>query len=235
MLCRYLNGGYPVIVGTSDHAFTVIGHRRRGRTWTEFVRHDDQRGPYLLIENILNDADPATGYHYRPWQILLAPVPDKLWLRPEPAERMGRAFLLAYDKLEGSERLTQLDEAQHLAYRTYATSSQRYKESVAARQLGQNAVRELRLARLSRLVWVVEAVHRGHRDAGRPSVVGEVLFDSTSSDLSPRPLAVRVPGALLIQRTNGKPRSPLRSTVRAAMSGAPVQPEPILEAGALDV
>ena len=223
VLCRYLNGGYPVVVGTHDHAFTIIGHRRRGRRWTDFVRHDDQRGPYLPVGDILEDVDPATG-HRQTWQLLLVPVPDKLWLRPEPAERMGRALMLAYDKFEGGERLSRLDAGQELAYRTYATASQRYKESAAARRLGQTAVRELRMARLSRLVWVVEAVHRERREAGRPSVLGEVLFDSTSSDLAPGTLAIRVPDALLIRRTNGTLRSPLRATSRAVCSATPVQP-----------
>lgn len=84
--CRYLNSGYPVLIGTSDHAFALIGYGRRprdgDRDWIPFVRHDDQRGPYLVVDDVLADTDPATGNHYGPWSMLIAPVPDMLWLSP---------------------------------------------------------------------------------------------------------------------------------------------------------
>lgn len=31
VLCRFLNSGYPVLVGTHDHAFVIVGYRRRRR------------------------------------------------------------------------------------------------------------------------------------------------------------------------------------------------------------
>lgn len=107
VLCRFLNSGYPVLVGTYDHAFVVIGYRRVAaakQPWIEFFRHDDQRGPYLAVTDILNDVDPATGDRHSPWQLLLAPVPEKLWLLPEAAERAGRSYIERYAVLTGDRR-----------------------------------------------------------------------------------------------------------------------------------
>jgi hypothetical protein len=225
VICRFINSGFPVLVATHHHAFTIIGYTRYGaRPWARFLRHDDQRGPYLIVDDILDDVDPATGHRHTPWQMLMAPVPDKLWLSPEAAERVGREFLLAYDEFEGGRRLAALRAEAKLAFRTYATTGHRYKEQATIRQLGNSAAREVRLARLSRLLWVVEAVDRDRRHRGQPSVLGEIVFDPTSSDMSPRPLIVRVRGALLVQQTDGTIRSPLPSTDEPVLSAARLQP-----------
>lgn len=227
VLCRFLNSGYPVLVGTHDHAFVIVGYRREvrnGQAWIGFVRHDDQRGPYLHVDNILDDVDAATGDHHTPWQLLLAPVPDKLWLLPEAAERVGRELLLAYDGLAGSGDFAGLEAANRLTFRTVAMSASSFKEETERRGLDDAAAREIRLARFSRLIWVVEAIDRDARAAKKPSVLGEVVFDSTSSDVSPNVLAIRVPGALLIRQTDGTIRSPLPATTEAVESAARFQP-----------
>ncbi len=227
VLCRFLNSAYPVLVGTHDHAFVIIGYERNqssGGSWINFVRHDDQRGPYLLVPDILADVDPSTGHHYLPWQLLLAPVPDTLWLLPEAAERAGRDLMHSYDLLEGTGTLATLELQNRLTFRTIAMTSARYKEMAMARKLDIPSARELRLARFSRLVWVVEAIDRKGRSAGKPSVVGEVVFDSTSSDAAPNVHAVRVPGALLVQQTDGTIRSPLPSTQARTQSAALFEP-----------
>ena len=227
VLCRFLNSSYPVLVGTHEHAFAIIGYKRATRDnepWIEFVRHDDQRGPYLWVRDVLNDVDPATGDIHTPWQMLLAPVPEKLWLLPEAAERTGRDLLLRYDTLEGTKTFKDLADADRLTFRTIAMSSSAYKEQARDRGLDDESVRELRLARLSRLVWVVEAVDRQARSNDSPSVLGEVVFDSTSNDVNPNVLALRVPGALLIRQTNGTIRSPLPSTTDPVRSAAKFQP-----------
>lgn len=227
VLCRFLNSGYPVLVGTHDHAFVIVGYRRTTRSsksWIEFIRHDDQRGPYLTVDNILHDVDRATGHLHSPWQLLLAPVPDKLWLLPEAAERTGRELLLRYDALAGTATFANLQGSGRLTFRTTAMTSASYKERCATRGLDDNSRRELRLARLSRLIWVVEAIDRRARSDRKPCVLGEVVFDSTSSDVSPNVLALRVPGALLVQQTDGTIRSPLPSTSDAVQSGTRFQP-----------
>jgi len=227
VLCRFLNSGYPVLVGTHDHAFVIVGYRREdreGARWIRFIRHDDQRGPYLPVDDILADVDGATGHRHSPWQLLLAPVPAELWLLPEAAERVGRSLIRRYDTLAGTQSLEGLERVGRLTFRTTAMSSARYKQMAAQRGLDKTSARELRLARLSRLVWVVEAVDRQAREAGRPSVLGEVVFDSTSSDMAPNVLALRVPGALLVKQTDGTIRSPLPATDQLTMSAAKFQP-----------
>lgn len=227
VLCRFLNSGFPMLIGTHEHAFVIVGYQRvvaKASNWIRFVRHDDQRGPYLAVDDVLNDVDPGTGDSYSPWQLLLAPVPEKLWLMPEAAERVGREYLLRYDQLEGNGDFVARVKAGDLTFRTVAVTAARYKQVVDARGLDAASVRELRLARLSRLVWVVEAVDRPLRGAGKPCVLGEVVFDATSSDHNPNVLAIRVPGALLIHQTDGTIRSPLPSAQTASNSCALSQP-----------
>ena len=227
VVCRYLNSSYPVLIGNREHAFVLIGYKRaKGpqKGWVNFVRHDDQRGPYLWVNDILKDVDPGTGYGYSPWELLIAPVPEKLWLVPEAAERQGREYLLRYDELEGSATFQDMYDARELTFRTVAMDSSAYKASAIRRGLDSDSARALRLARFSRLIWVVEAVDRMARRNDAPSVLGELIFDSTSNDLNPVPLAIRVPGALLIRQTDGTIRSPLPSTTRSVRSAARYQP-----------
>lgn len=227
ILCRFLNSGYPVLVGTHDHAFVVIGYKREkreGKPWIRFIRHDDQKGPYLDVGNILDDVDGQTGDRYSPWQLLIAPVPDKLWLLPEAAERAGAELLRRYDELQGSGILRKLLDARRLTFRTLAMKSSCYKKAASDRHLDKAPVREIRLARLPRFVWVVEAVDRQARERGRPCVVGEAVFDSTSSDANPNVLILRVPGSMLVQQTDGRIRSPLPGTKKSVLSAAAFQP-----------
>lgn len=227
VLCRFLNSGYPVLVGTHEHAFVIVGYRREvrnGQPWIGFIRHDDQRGPYLAVGNILDDVDAATGDRHSPWQLLLAPVPEKLWLLPEAAERAGRDLLLRYDALAGVPAFASLEKSRRLTFRTVAMTSASYKGRAATRGLDGASCRELVLARLPRLIWIVEAVDRDARAAGAASVIGEIVFDSTSSDVAPNVLAIRVPGALLIKQTDGTIRSPLPATRDAVYSAAQFQP-----------
>jgi hypothetical protein len=222
ILCRFLNSSYPVLVGTHDHAFVIVGYREYkdggdSGTKIRFIRHHDQRGPYLWVDDILNDVDPQTGDVYTPWQLLLAPVPEKLWLLPEAAERKGRTLLRAFDIVAATGQLNDLEKQGLLTFRTSAMKSNHYKRILVERGLDPESVRELRLARMSRFVWVVEAVDR--QAIGKvPAVVGEAVFDSTSSDLDPLLLALRVPSALLIQQTDGTIRSPLPATDQATHS-----------------
>lgn len=233
--CRYLNSGYPVLVGTYGHAFVLVGYERQARPdepdWIRFVRHDDQRGPYLGVGDIFDDIDVATGDAYGPWSIMIAPVPERLWLAPEPAERAGRELLRSVSReafahgLSGrASTVHSLEARGHIAYRTYAISATAFKSAAASRGLDDLAVREYRLARLPRLVWVVEAIDRRKRAAGEPCVLGEAVLDSTSSDHDPRELIVRVPGALAVTQTDGTVRFPMRTIRHACLSAAATPP-----------
>jgi hypothetical protein len=224
--CRYLNSGIPVLVGTADHAFVLCGYQREprkaGRDWIRFIRQDDQWGPYIEVSSVFNDSDQA-GNQYAPWQLLIAPLPDKLWLPAEPAEGSGGVRLeeLATGVVAAvPEAQVLLDRIQsgRLTLRTYAASSNDWKVALAGR-VAPDLVREYRTARFSRYIWVVEAIDREARTAGQPSVLGEAIFDATSSDSDPNPLAVHVPGVALVARTDGGLRFPIRCDPSPYLSG----------------
>jgi hypothetical protein len=214
--CRYLNSGYPILVGTQEHAFVLVGYTREsregGEDWIRFVRHDDQRGPYLWVDDVFNDEYET--YRYTPWECLIVPLPEKVWLPPEPAEGMGGLLMhAAADRLAGevpdAEVLTRLSAEDRLALRTYITPANRFKHGLAGR-VDQVVLREYRLARWSRYIDVVEAVDRDRRERGEPCVLGEAVFDATSTDRSPEWLGLHVPGAVWIRPSDGGSRGPIR-------------------------
>lgn len=51
VLTPYLESGFPAILGTSDHAFTLCGLASNG-TANDAIIHDDQFGPYLRAPNL---------------------------------------------------------------------------------------------------------------------------------------------------------------------------------------
>ena len=199
---RLLNSGYPVIVAVDGHAFTLIGYcstpRPKARPWVTFIRHDDLLGPYLPVENVLADVDRATGsgFQYGPWRALVAPLPPDLWRTAESVERAAPEFLKAIDPLRGSFRFDELDAKGHITLRTRAVTARELQANANARGLPTLCVERYRMARLPKRVWVVEAVDRRLRNAGRPSVVGEVVFDPTTAREDQDPLLVRSGGRI---------------------------------------
>lgn len=212
--CRYLNSGYPVLIGTLDHAFTLCGYARVARAddekdWIMFVRHDDQRGPYLKVHNILADEDPDTGDIYEPWESMLIPVPRDLWLQPEAAELRARRYIPAFAARMTKDPTTDLilEAARRgdLTYRTYAISQNDYKARLAQRiHEDPKLVRRLRFTGMSRIIWVVEAVDRASRGTGDPSVIAEAIYDSTSADDDPGLLALWGSSAIWSANTSGQ-------------------------------
>jgi hypothetical protein len=69
--------------------------------------------------------------------------------------------------------LEELVAEDRLSLHTYAVRSNDFKASLLERGLPGAIRREYALARLPRFVWVVEAIDRKLRQAGRPCVVGE--------------------------------------------------------------
>ena len=233
--CRYLNSGIPVLVGNGGveaHAWVLCGYERQPRPtthdWIRFVRHDDQRGPYLWVEDVLTDKAPAPdGYEYAPWRYLVVPLPDKLWLPPEPAESAAVALLMSLAQqvvaaIPGSAAQQLLDRAAagELRWRTYALPANDFKSGLADR-VDEATRREYRMARLSRHVWVVEAIDRAARRAGTDEVVlGEAIFDATSSGLRPEALALHVPGVMVVYPTDRTVRGAIPTGTDLYRSGA---------------
>lgn len=225
--CRYLNSGFPVLIGTVDHAFTLCGYEREPRDnqpdWIRFVRHDDQRGPYLVVDDVFHDVDKDSGYSYTPWDSIIVPLPDKLWLPPEPVEYAASVILENFaraveTRIPEAGKVLQMIKDQDLSLHTYARTANDFKAHLD-RGMDETVQREYRLARFSRYVWVVELVSRELRKAGKDSVLGEIIFDATSSETNPKPLAVHVPGVALVDRTQGPARFPIRCSPDAYRSG----------------
>ncbi len=211
ILTRFLNSGYPVLVGTQNHAFVVCGYRRSPSRdgWIDFFRNDDQRGPYMLVENVIKDKDQT------PWSTLHVPLPEKIWLGPEAAERLGGLALVGVsarlrDQVQtlygGSvESLQDLIDDDRLALKTYVTRSNDFKAQLSERLMPEGMVRAYRLVGLSRFVWVVEAVDRALRAAGDPCVLGQAIYDSTSDDTEPNLIGLDVHGVVWPRPREGVP------------------------------
>lgn len=227
--CRHLNSGNPVLIGTNNHAFLLCGYRRANHKpgWIEFIRHDDQAGPYLVVHDVLNDVDQRTGKIYGPWRTMHVPMPDKLWLAPEAAERKGGQFLLnasnQITSATGEPRpftpVQDLIDAKQLALRTYAIRSNDFKASLDSRAVAVSIRREYQLARLPRFIWVVEAIDRRLRQEGAPCVLGEAILDATSSDHAPQEIALHIHGVMWLQQTDGSVRFPITGDAKPYISG----------------
>ncbi len=190
VVCRYLNAGSPVLVATFDHAFVIVGWFREG-TRIRFVACDDQWGPYETITSPFTD-------RRAPWDAIMVPLPPKVYLSGEQAESAMYAYIRAQSTMADAPtawaQLGQDLAAGDVSLRTFMRSNQQYKNVVAMQGRGEPAVQLLRLARMPHWVWVVEAQVRSQRAAGRPSVLAEIVFDSTSSDHRPSPMAFSLPG-----------------------------------------
>lgn len=200
LLCRYLNSGLPILVGTHDHAFVVCGYRRSLSRpgWIDFYRNDDQQGPYMLVADVLNDSGQT------PWRTLHIPVSGKLWLSPEAAElyggkvleRTSAAIAGSVSAMYGApvESLPDLIAADRLALKTYAMRSNQFKGQLLTRGVPVDLARAYRMSTMSRYVVVVEAADRDLRRKDEPCVIGHAVFDSTSADSSPALLGFDIHG-----------------------------------------
>jgi hypothetical protein len=218
--CRYLNSGLPVIAvirhikaaararpdfdSGSLHAVLVCGYYRDG-AGVCLVAHDDRRGPYLTYKSVTDDFDPLWSEHVR-WDDVLAPVPQKLWLTGEAAERAGCEYLVeaartASADVRAARSITKKFGDGQLSFRAYAITGTRFKLRIAAVVSDPVVLRAYREARLPHYVWVVEAIDRRARDRGTPEcVLGEVVYDATSDAAAPRILASRLPGVIEVVR-----------------------------------
>jgi hypothetical protein len=234
LCCRYLNSGLPVLAivrqwtgeqaaYSSRHALVACGYIRPESASADIylIVNDDRRGPYLEVKTVLVDSDPETNECFI-WDQVLVPMPEKLWMSSEAAERNGCIQLIAAARKAaklgrpgGAKLLSYLDEKDRLTVRTYATTANRFKERLRKHCNDPVILKHYMLLRMPRFVWVVEAIDRKAREAAAkdggarvaevPCVIGEVVFDATSDDLQPDVLATRLPGLL----STPKPWDPL--------------------------
>lgn len=191
--CRYLNSRLPVILLGSGHARVLVGYgaERGGRLF--FVCHDDARGPYRPIEDSWAGPDrkPDDGH----WERLVVPMPGRIYLAGEAAEREGglvlRRGLAEHEELH--HHLAALERGER-RLRTYVTTIADYLHRLRARGVSSDVYRWHAQAGTSHFVWVVELQDVAAAAEGHECVLGEVLVDATSDDLSPNFLSAHLPG-----------------------------------------
>ncbi len=225
LICRYLNSRYALIACGNGHAVAICGYERRPNEPaperdTALVYQDDAAGPYLVIDNVLNN-------RLTPWEVVIIPLPTKLWVGGEPVEydganELARLADLASQPPNSTNALLSLLHHNNLRLRTYAIPSSDFKNRLPCRGMDDVLVRAYRLARLPRFIWVVEALDRTRRDKGSAHVVGEAIYDSTSSQYDPEILACHVPGIAWIRKTDGSLNGPIACDPKPYETGCPL-------------
>jgi hypothetical protein len=196
LLCRYLNSGLPVAVTTRAHAFVVVGYRwihRGEKDVICFVRQDDERGLYELVDWQLDD--------YGKWEYLIIPLPEKIYLPGEHAETIGARRL--WEALDGSRDAASADLVDQLnrtdsplTFRTTVILSNEFKRTLSDRLYEEHVTAAYQRITMSRFVWVVELTDRAARDRNEPCVLAEAVIDATEDSRERHALAWRVPGAV---------------------------------------
>ena len=199
IVCRYLNSGFPVIVLNADHAIVLVGWFREGNM-IRFLACDDQGAPYEVVDSPFTD--PRA-----PWLALMVPLPPKVMMSGERAENRAHWDLQLVGSNPKVPRSWQELKA-HLtatpkgvSLRTFLRDVNSYKEELTRQGRDPDSVRILRLGRLPRYVWVVEAQNRELRERGEPCVIAEILYDPHSSEhphRDPRTVATSLPGLTVV-------------------------------------
>lgn len=192
IICRYLNSGFPVLIGARDHAFVLVGWRRDDDDQVQFIACDDRIGPYEVVTSPFE-------HEMRPWDSIMIPLPPKVYLSAEAAE--GRAHEVFRSFAAQAEQLHDIEEGLvdgSIVLRTMLRTGSRYKQEVGELTRSDETLRALRGARLPHWVWVVEA-HRPDLCAkGKPCVVAAAVLDSTAFDFKPPLDILAMPGMVIV-------------------------------------
>ena len=212
IVCRYLNSRFPVTIITEQHAFTLVGYEPTvsptGERSVTFFRHDDEVGPYQRVPNWRLD---TAGN----WRYAIVPMPNKVYLSGESAERVARTELPRVLRQESTSEDDALlarietDEAarqptvqnppgatpparsasagRSLAWRSMVLPSNELKRLAGSRGYAPPARHDLLLSQLSRWVWLVELTDLASlRSATQPPrVLAEAVVDATEHARDP--------------------------------------------------
>jgi hypothetical protein len=225
LACRYLNSGLPVIVGGDEHSFVLIGYERlnpgRPDERIRFIRHDDEVGIYQNVDNYLLD-------DYAPWDYLVIPLPQKVYMPGEHAELIGETYLRQALDDEGSEASAELRDRldgtpRGVSFRSTVMLSNEFKTGLEDREVPAPLAAVYRRMQMSRWIWVVELVDRDLRKRAKPCVLAEAIIDATDQLRDQHVLSWRVPGRVgqwdpdtdTVSHRALDPVSPLPSVCRA--------------------
>ena len=192
IICRYLNSGFPVLIGAEDHAFVLVGWRRDDEDQVQFIACDDRVGPYEVI--------PSPFDHYKtPWDSIMVPLPPRVYLSGESAE--GRAHEVFRSLAEQIDQLAEMAEGlseETIVLRTTLRTGASFKRDIVQLTDCEETLRAVRHARLPHWVWIVEAHDRALCASGLPCVVAVAVFDSTAFDVEPPLDVLAMPGMVLV-------------------------------------
>lgn len=187
---RYVNSSLPPVVISDRHAWVVVAYDSSPSGGDEALtlwRHDDTMGPYIKVDDPWEEASDK----HRPWRTAYLPLLPKAWMDAERAAAYSRDWIHSFLTTEFAQGTTlQLahdreEETDRATFRTYLTTSTRFKQALAARNVPTPLVKAYRFAPMSRLIWVVEIVDRGRRRTGQPDVIGEIILDATLTQHEP--------------------------------------------------
>lgn len=205
IICRYLNSGFPVLVGAEDHAFVLVGWRRDDEGVIQFIACDDAVGPYEVI--------PSPFEHYKtPWEAIMVPLPPRVYMSAESAESRAHDALRSMSK-DGAERLSAAGNPNaakllsdlreelgdgRITLRTSLRTGASVKEGIAGATNSDEVLALIRGARLPHWVWLVEAHRRKlcGTKKGR-CVVAAVVLDSTACDIEAPLDILTMPGTVI--------------------------------------
>jgi hypothetical protein len=192
LICRYLNSGFPVLIGAQEHAFVLVGWRRDDEGQVQFIACDDRVGPYEVI------CSPFEHY-VTPWESIVIPAPPKVYLTGETAESRAHEVLRSF--AEQTEQLRYIETGLldgSIVLRTALRSCSAYKREIEGLTSSDEILRALRHARLPHWIWVVEAHKRELCEKKEPCVVAAVVLDSTAFVLRPPLDILAMPSMVLI-------------------------------------
>lgn len=185
VVCKYLNSGFPVVVITNQHAFTLVGWQPLANGDVRLIAADDQVGPYEKIDSVLHD-------RRMPWAMFMIGVPPKVYLTGEGAETFVSMLLGAEADIARAETDTPITRAMELAsgllpkgrisVRSRLMECSEYKRRMEKQGRDEDVLQLYRLSHLPHWVWVVELQDRALRAAGEPCVVAEGVLGATSHD-----------------------------------------------------
>lgn len=189
IVCRYLNSRLPVLLLSGEHASVLIGYGRKQNGRRFFIRHDDDHGPYRVVDDLHADRPDK-------WKALFVPLPGRIYLAGEAAEVHARFFFESQLAPEPANVKSDLRRGS-LRIRTYATTAAEYKRALRTRGLDESVSGFLANVSMSHWVWVSELQDAHAAAHGPECVIGEIVIDATSDDRSPHQLCGNLPGVAM--------------------------------------
>jgi hypothetical protein len=179
LVCRYLNSRFPIVLTTREHVTVLIGYGRDTNGRLFFVRADEGYAPY---ETVYADEDPLGS-----WDLLMVPLPGRIYMSAETAERFARATFRSFlRRPEHSALRARLPtDSDDYRLRTYAVNAGEYKHKVLERGMPPDVAAAHRLVGTSKWIWVVELQDEVLARTDTRCVLGEIIIDPTSDKRDP--------------------------------------------------